>query len=321
MELETEPQAAEKADTEVIERDHLEHQRLLDLKTGFERRVESEKRLVQEIEKADSDAEYHKKQAKKAKERGDIAKAALIKLASGEANAEIGDFEDEDDGQARINWDKGCDAIKSKLDAGEVIWIKDMDWNAVHRSALSELLSTGKPPKVKPVEIFGNKFICTDVQPTADGKRAAIMHQLYDAESWDQHYPNTQRMDFPNQDRPESLAFLGEHAGKPVKIGRKLVWIGADKDVMSVGIPDDAKIGGEEAAPTDEGEGDEGPTHDLGIVSNRILAEVEGQSLTVGTLGERIGVPGHVIVSAADQHPELALIKEGDDSALWTVSR
>jgi hypothetical protein len=117
--------------------------------------------------------------------------------------------------------------------------IPGLDWSKVELAALSGMASTGKPPRVRPVEMpDGSRLVLTDVQA-----RVAIMVPALTAEQFDQRYPGMTRYEMPSEQIEATES--AETVGFPVKVKRTKLWLAAIGDAWRVAIPLDAKIGGE----------------------------------------------------------------------------
>lgn len=192
-----------------------------------------------------------------------------------------------------------ADSVAARIAAGDVLSVSGLDWSAVHRSALSALVSTGKPAKVKPVEIVGAPHVLVDVQ-----QRTAVLYPLFEAETFVNKFgvEGAARPD----DRGEELVALGPYAGIPVKVARKVMYLGAEP--LLVVIPTDAAIStGAEPIP--------GPGSDL--VANRIVAQLESAHtvahMTADALSKILGVTIDVVRNAAKGSDRLVYEKDEDN--------
>lgn len=110
-------------------------------------------------------------------------------------------------------------------------------------AALSQTASTGKPYKVRPVELApvldGDEvapYALTAVQH-AGKVPVAVLIRLHPIGAWPWE---TKPLDVPSQDRPEALAKLGRWCGIPARIGRKRFALGSDADALLVALPQEA---------------------------------------------------------------------------------
>jgi hypothetical protein len=287
----TDPTAVKENDTDLSpsELKDLQIARLMDELAAMKKDKASSVTLAEEAEAARRDWEDLKSRTKTAKDRYDQSLEALSKQVRGEVQTEIDAEEDAD--QETIPFTAAPEQTMAELDA---ITIDGLDWTAVEQSALSALVSTGKPAKVKPVEIMGLDYVLVDVQ-----KRVAIFHQVMDGETFTQTHglDGAERPD----ERSEGLQRLGSVAGVPVRVGRKTLWLGANP--LCVVIPPSAAI----SATTS----DDGPNP----VGNRIVAHLKSsgvEQITVDALAKLLGVERDIVQRTASEDGRLVYEIDGE---------
>ena len=293
-------------------------QRLRDENSALHKKIEHEQGLASEIRAAQAEEDELKERAKKAREYKDKLKDALERLVSGDVQTELGEMLDGEK-QAQIKWDSPEEVADKRIN-NDAITLQPgtITWQQVTLSALSQLHSLGKPPKVKPVEIFGNKFIATDVTANNAGKRIVTMHQLYDADQFAAHYKGLAALELPNSDR------TGEHDAKgalfacPVKIGRKLNWIGSDEDSLLVQMHDEDQLGGEVSADDEDNFGESKPI-DYGYIATRIKSEIGANTDTAESIAAAIGIAVEVVIEAAQQSLLLSCAIDCDDYVISAI--
>lgn len=231
------------------------------------------------------DYEDLKARAKSAKDEADVLADALSKRVRGEVQTEI-DPEDED--QAEIEFTPGAAPTPDEAANLDAIAVEGLDWPAMEQHVLSALVSTGKPQRVKPVTIMGLDYVLVNVQA-----RVGIFHQVMDAERFTEEH-KTEGATRPDE-RSEALKLLGDYAGLPVKVGRKVMYLGARP--LLVRMPPDAAN-----VPV--------TADDTNPVGNRIVAHLKSsgvEQITVDALAKLLGVEWDVI--------ELTSAK--DDRLIW----
>jgi hypothetical protein len=115
-------------------------------------------------------------------------------------------------------------SVAERIAAGDVLELSELTCSLddLHAARLERAtFSTGKPQKVKPVDIGGG-FILADVQ---DG--VAVLLPVVPKEDWQDAWGV--RMDLPS----EGTLLVGT----PVKVGRSLRWIGPNDEALLVRLP------------------------------------------------------------------------------------
>jgi len=306
----TEDQNPEQTDS--YETQEVELQRLRDENAAYRKKITAEREIADEMEAAERDEEDLKARAKKAKERKDSLADSLKALVKGDVQTDLGEFSDGMD-QLPISWDNQATAEQKKA-AGDVLQLGPdiISWPDVELAALSALASTGKPQKIKPVEIFGLHYVLTDVSD-----RVATLHQLLGDTAWEIHYSPVAFLDLPNSDRTADLDALGKFAGIPVKVGRKVQFICGDALAMLVRIPDNATVGN---AGQTLGDADDLPPRDYGLIANQIRVRVQDGNdkndpiaNTVSALATIMDLPGFIIRAAIDTSEDMGYFNEDAD--------
>jgi len=230
----------------------------------------------------------------------------------GDVQTDLGEFSDGMD-QLPISWDNQATAEQKKA-AGDVLQLGPdiISWPDVELAALSALASTGKPQKIKPVEIFGLSYVLTDVSD-----RVATLHQLISGEVWEDHYGSADYLELPNSDRSVNLDARGKLAGIPVKVGRRPFFIGGDDLAMLVRIPDNATVGNATQTLADA---DDLPPRDYGLIANQIRVRVqdgydknEPVANTVSVLATVMDLPGFIIRAAIETSEDIGYLDEDAD--------
>ena len=300
----------EKIETASHETPEVELQRLRDENTAYRKKIAAEREIADEMEAAERDEEDYKARAKKAKERKDSLADSLKALVKGDVQTEIGEFHDGMD-QLPISWDNETTAHQ-KQEAGDVLQLGPdiISWPDVELAALSALASTGKPQKIKPVVIFGLNYVLTDVCD-----RVATLHQLLSHEAWLDLYGAVDFLDLPNSDRSADLDAIGKLAGIPVKVGRKVFFIGSDAGAMLVQIPDNTTVGNAGQTLADA---DDLPPRDYGLIANQIRVRVQdgydkNEPVTVTSLVSDMHLTGTIIRAAIDTSEDLRYFDEDAD--------
>lgn len=225
------------------------------------------------------DHEDLKSRAKKAKDEADVLADALSAKVRGEVQTEI---DPEDDEQDIIQFT--APPAASNLDAIEV---DGLDWSTMDRHVLSALVSTGKPCKIKPVEILGLNYVLVDVQD-----RIGVFHQVMD----DDVFLTVHSIEGATRpdERSSELEALGQYAGIPVKIGRKVHFLGAVP--LLVKMPSTAAV-----VPVSDEKGE-------GMVANRIFVHLESSGIdhvTVDALTGLLGVARDIVQLEASRSRRL----------------
>lgn len=252
----------------------MENERLKARLARMERRFDAITELALDADQTEAEWESAKAETKKLKDELDEKRAAVQKAVLDKdtgAEDEAGSFGEQMTLDQAIAEGAPAPAaaptvspeeeLRARAAAGDVLTIEGLDWANVHTHALSQVGSLGKPPKVKLLEIplFEGRFVCTDI--LADGEqRTARFDQVYDAEAWTATYGETVKpLDLPNSERTGLHDAGGPLFGCPVKVGRKVHWIGKTEHALLVRMPKEAAVSAASVMPA---EGEQGAQDD-----------------------------------------------------------
>lgn len=162
----------------------------------------------------------------------------------------------------------GLDALAARI-ASNAEWLMlealGVGHEALAAAALSQTASTGKPPKVRPIEVRDPRggegaeelpYVLVAVQH-AGKVPVAVLVKVYPLGAWPFE---AKPLELPSDDRTEALRKLGRWAGFPVKVGRKRCVLGRDEEALLVAVPSDADQPLQKALgapPPDAEDGDE----------------------------------------------------------------
>lgn len=301
--MDTNPENIEPAEANPLE---IENQSLRDELAAVHKQLEKAREIAREMDDCRSEEEELKARAKKAKENKDILADALANLVKGDTQTEIGEIIDPSDLQQPIEWTPQM--VEERRAAGDVLTLGPdaITWDALEVAALSELASTGKPQKVKPVQLFGKDYVATDVVD-----RVVSLLPVLTREEWDDRTANSIPMELPNSERSAELEALGPHAGIPVKVGRSVRYLAPDGDALLVKMPEEKA---RPVAPFD----DEEPPRDYGLIANRIIAQVQSgpygdDAVTVSMIANDLDLPETIIRAAIKQSDKLRYFDDAED--------